>query len=269
MTVRIFLAFIALWMIKAQSNQFYLFGQTEYTTKVVTDGGNIKGTVYFRGTLQNFDRLIVSQDDKICGTSRPSPRLATGINQGVSDAIIYIEGISSGKPFPTERIYLLDQRNCEYQPHVMIVPAGKNIEIVNSDAILHNVHSYETGSDPKTVFNIAQPVKGVKTSTRPLVKPGLLFATCDAGHPWMSAYIMVAPHPYYTITDKNGKFRLDNILPGMYTLHVWHEGITIVKKETEHGKVKRYEFEQPYEENKSVDVPPKSTVMADFTLTLR
>ena len=80
---------------------------------------------------------------------------------------------------------------------------------------------------------------------------------------------MVAPHPYYTITDNNGNFVLDNIPPGTYTLHMWHEGVALADKESEHGKVKSYNYENAYEQTQHVIISPKSTATVDFTFSLR
>ncbi len=243
--------------------------QTTYCSKSFTDGGTICGKVIFRGTIPDFITMLVSQDNKVCGKVRRSPRLAIGSEHGVANTVVYLEGITSGKPFPNGETYLLNQHNCDYSPHITIIPDGKRLTIVNSDIILHNVHSYETEGECRSVFNIAQPIKGVKTMTKPLTKCGVLLATCDAGHPWMSAYVVVASNPYYTVSDQNGSYRLENIPPGNYTLKMWHEGVAIAHKEMEHGNVKRYEFEPPYEEKQTIAVPAKSTVNANFSLTLR
>jgi hypothetical protein len=106
-------------------------------------------------------------------------------------------------------------------------------------------------------------------SPRPIDKPGLILATCDAGHPWMFAHIMVAPHPYYTITDANGNFHIDNVPPGTYTLQLWHEGIAVTNKVLENGKVSKYDFEEPYEENRPVTVTQQKETVVDFELNLR
>jgi plastocyanin len=246
-----------------------LLCQATYTPVVVHDGGTIAGKVRLKGVSQKFDQMMCTQDNRTCGKMKNSPRLTVGKNGGVADAIVYLEGISKGKKFQDDQPCLIDQHNCEYHPHTLVVPVGRSIQIVNNDAILHNVHTYEAVKEPKTVFNIAQPIKGVKSTTRPLTKPGLINLTCDAGHPWMSGTIMVAAHPYYAITDKNGDFSLSDVPPGSYTLHMWHEGVTIVKKELEHDKVKKYEFEQPYEESRQVTVRAEATSTADFELSLR
>jgi hypothetical protein len=151
----------------------------------------------------------------------------------------------------------------------MIIPLGERLEIVNDDPILHNVHTYLDGKPPKTLFNIAQPMKGVRMKTRPMEKRGLILATCDAGHPWMYAHIMAVEHPYYTVTDANGNFRIENIPPGDYTLQFWHEGIAVTNKAMEKDKVTKYDFEAPYEETKPVTVTAQKESVVDFELVLR
>ena len=142
------------------------------------------------------------------------------------------------------------------------------MDIVNGDPILHNVHAY---CGMQSTFNIAQPIKGQCTTIKrtQLSKPGPVTLTCDAGHPWMSGFVFVAPHPYYAITDKNGNFRLENVPPGKYTLRMWHEGVAVVDKEIEQEKVKKYIFEVPYEITKEVTVGGGSTVAVDFEFALR
>jgi hypothetical protein len=145
------------------------------------------------------------------------------------------------------------------------------MEIVNSDATLHNVHTFMPGQEERTLFNIAQPVKGFKypVKSQQFQTPGMYPATCDAGHPWMSAYIVVAGHPYYAVTDADGRFTLTNVPPGTYRLKMWHEGVAVTRTAMERGKAKAYTFEAPYEEVQEVTVGPSGNVMVDFSLVLR
>jgi hypothetical protein len=153
----------------------------------------------------------------------------------------------------------------------MVVPLGSELEIVNNDPILHNVHAYETAPTPRSVFNIAQPVRGQRTviKTKQLSTPGILNAACDAGHPWMDATIVVAPHPYYAVTDTDGVFRFDDVPPGTYTVVAWHEGVRIVRKELEQEKVKKYVYEEPYILRREIVVPADGDARTSFALTLR
>ncbi len=245
--------------------------QAQYKEKEVVNGGTIRGTVKFQGDKSLVESMQITKDHATCGKVKQSSRLLLGKNNLLTNAIISLEGITEGKKISRGGKQTLNQKGCEYLPHVMVLPIGSELEIMNSDPILHNVHTYEMYPSVKSVFNIAQPVKGQRTLIRQekLNKPGFLTATCDAGHPWMSATILVADHPYYTLTDKQGAFTLTDVPPGTYTLRLWHEGITIVGKEVEKEKVKKYIFEEPYIITQEVTVPEKGSVDVNFTLTLR
>jgi len=234
------------------------------------NGGTIRGTVYLDDKASSIEKMICTKDTKHCGTAKASPRLKVGKNNGVADAIVYLDKVPEGKRMPAESL-TLNQKSCEYIPHVVVVPLGSQLEIVNSDPILHNVHAYDTTPDRKTMFNIAQPIRGQRTTIKQtkLNTPGIITATCDAGHPWMSATVMVADHPYYAVTDKNGNFVLENIPPGSYTLHMWHEGVAVTDKEMENGKVKKYYYEEPYESQKDVTVAANGDVAVGFEVKLR
>ena len=242
--------------------------QSLYKEIEVTSGGTITGAVHLVGDPSKSVKLEITKDHSCCGSAKVSPRLVVGKAGAVKNAVVYLDAITEGKKFPVTPKVLLNQKKCEYDPHVLIVPQGTQMDIVNGDPILHNVHAY---CGMQSTFNIAQPIKGQCTTIKrtQLSKPGPVTLTCDAGHPWMSGFVFVAPHPYYAITDKNGNFRLENVPPGKYTLRMWHEGVAVVDKEIEQEKVKKYIFEVPYEITKEVTVGGGSTVAVDFEFALR
>lgn len=248
-----------------------VFAQSSYRVIEVMDGGTIRGIVTLDGTSPTVAQLPITKDNKSCGKKKQSPRLVIGKNKTVKNAIISIEGITQGKDFSHSNHFVLEQERCEYEPHILILPLGSNLEILNDDPILHNVHAYSDQTSSRSIFNIAQPIKGQRTTVKQnqLNTPGLIEATCDAGHPWMSGYIVVAEHPYLTLTDEAGRFELTNIPPGTYTLKMWHEGVAITNTQTENGKVKKYFYEAPYEESKEITVLPKETHTVDFEFSLR
>lgn len=249
-----------------------LIAQPSYKSITVKNGGTIRGTVLLSGETKKIPEMEIPKDAEICGVRTPSPRLVVGPAKGVQYAVISLEGITEGKTHSRSKTRIvIDQRKCQYEPHVTILPIGEEPEIVNSDRILHNVHAYDLNGSQTTLFNIAQPIKGQRTPIKASMfkKPGLVLLTCDAGHPWMSAYIVVAEHPYYAVTDRTGSFVLDNIPPGSYTLRMWHEGVAVTKTDLERGKPVRYYFEAPYEERTGVIVEPGKTIEVNFDLTLR
>lgn len=99
--------------------------------------------------------------------------------------------------------------------------------------------------------------------------PGIYSTACDAGHPWMSAYVVVAEHPYYALSAANGRYALENVPPGTYRIKMWHEGVAVTRTEMEAGKAKAYYYEPPYEESREVIVPENGKVVVDFQLLLR
>lgn len=246
-------------------------GQSPYREMNVENPGMIRGQVRLQAGAKEIATMEITKDDVICGTSCPSPRLATGKNRGVMNSVVFLESVSQGKRRNGTMRPSINQTKCQYSPHVTVVPIGAQLEIVNSDPILHNVHAYEGESRVKTIFNIAQPVKGQRTSIKQmqLNTRGLVLLTCDAGHPWMSAYIIVADHPYIVVSDRQGNFILDEVPPGSYRVKMWHEGILVTSEQLERGKVSRYFFEEPYEIVQDVIVPPNGVAKVDFEITLR
>ncbi len=239
----------------------------QYKVVEVKGGGTITGVVRLQSETPQRLQLEITKDKDWCGKKKFSPRLILGKENGVRNAVISLENITQGKKSASSTKYILDQRKCEYDPHVLLKPLGSDMEIVNSDAILHTVHAYE--ADQRTVFNIAQPVKGSRFPVKYFKTPGIYSATCDAGHPWMSAYIIVTDHPYYALSAANGRYTIDNIPSGTYKIKMWHEGVAVTRTEMEAGKPKAYYYEPPYEEILDVTVPENGNVVVDFKLMLR
>jgi len=245
-------------------------GEPGYKAIDVQTGGSVRGTVRLSGSVSDLT-VPTGKDDKICGPTVLLSKFSTGRNGGVKNAIVYIQKIGEGKPFPPGKKYLLDQKECRYKPHVMVLPFGSPLEIVNSDPVLHNVHISELGLGRASVLNIAQPIKGQRSTIQAsqIRKPGFLVATCDAGHPWMSAYVMVAEHPYYAVTDEDGNYMIDDIPPGEYRLTMWHEGIRVTKVDTNKGKTVRYEYEDPYVTESQIKIEKGRPARVDFNMRLR
>lgn len=230
--------------------------------------GRIRGLVRLSGTLPPPSFEFPKEHDDICGHQVPLQRIGLGKGNGVQDAFVYLDGIQDTRSFPKPSSVLIDQRHCEYTPHVMIVPSGTKLEITNSDPILHNVHGLQMADDGmQTIFNVAQPVRGQRTIVEPaLTKPGIVYLACEAGHAWMNAYVFVASHPYVTVSDQAGEFVIPNVPAGKYRIRMWHEGV-IMKRNIE--SLQRYEYEEPYEMTHDVEVRAGSDAVINFEFSLR
>jgi plastocyanin len=230
--------------------------------------GRIRGVVRLEGNPPERGVEPITQDQATCGTSVSLPRLALGKSNGVKHAFVYLDGVQSVQEFRPREPVLVDQNKCQYVPHALVVPTGTKLEITNSDPILHNVHGQQAGEDGlQTLFNIAQPVRGQHTPVdQALTKPGIVLLSCEAGHPWMNAYVFVANHPYVAVTADNGEFVIADVPAGTYRIKMWHEGVTLKRYLK---SLQRYEYEDPYEITQEVVVQPGADAVVNFDLALR
>jgi plastocyanin len=229
--------------------------------------GRIRGVVRLQGKAPAPAFEPITENQNVCGDRVAVSRLSVGKDNGVQYAFVYLDDVQSREPLHARTSLLVDQKNCQYVPHSLIVPAGSRIEITNSDPILHNVHAHQiTEQGPQTVFNIAQPTRGQRTSVEASLKPGIVFLTCEAGHPWMSGYVFVANHPYVSLTGENGDYVIDGVPPGTYHIKMWHEGV-FLKRNIK--SLQRYEYEEPYEIIQEVTVRPNAETVLNFDLALR
>src|ERR1051326_2389777 len=95
--------------------------------------GRIRGVVRLQGGLPVSASEAVKEHAEICGHQVPLRRIVLGNGNGVKDSFIYLEGVADGRSFPRPDSLLIDQRQCQYSPHAMIIPAGAKLEITNSD----------------------------------------------------------------------------------------------------------------------------------------
>jgi len=190
-----------------------------YEAATVTDGGTIKGKVVFAGNPPAKKKVIPTKDKEACGSGvREVDQILLGPDKAVQEAVGYLKQIGKGKAWEKPaKTPAIDNVKCDFTPHVQVIPAG-DIEIVNSDPVLHNTHGF---LGKVTVFNVALPNQGQRIA-KPLKKPGMVRVECDA-HGWMLGWIYVADNPYYAVSARDGTFTLTNVPPGSYTLVAWQQ----------------------------------------------
>jgi hypothetical protein len=180
--------------------------------------GELHGRVVLTGAMPPGRKVPVTIDNYVCGTEKEPDDLVVSSAREVRSVVVWIDNPppgapSSGPPPPTP----MDQKDCVFTPRVVLVPAGGTVQFLNSDRLLHNLHSAAKENPP---FNRTQP-KG-RTIAISFAKPEIVRIDCDL-HSWMRGWVVVAPHPFYAITDAQGRFRLDNLPAGQYTIQMWHE----------------------------------------------
>jgi plastocyanin len=193
---------------------------------VALAASSITGTITFDGKPPVM-KPIPMDADPVCAKKHPTPALSEmlvlGPGQTMANVMVYVsKGLPPGKTYPAPSApVVLDQNGCEYRPHVMGIQVGQTYKILNSDGILHNIHTL-----PKVnkAFNRAMPAgPGGKEATTTFDKEEAIFnIKCDV-HPWMSAYVGTFSHPFYSVTGKDGKFTISGLDPGTYEITAWHE----------------------------------------------
>ena len=190
----------------------------KYQEAGVTDGGTIQGKVVYNGSIKK-KTVLPTKDKRVCGKVRKEPLILVGDGGAVTDSVVYLKGIGSGKPWPEmmTKVPVLDQEGCKFHPQVQVARQG-NLDIVNSDPVLHNTHGYY---GTRTAFNVALPEQNQKV-TKVLKQPGTVKVDCDA-HGWMLGWVHVVDNPYFFQTGEDGTFSIADVPPGDYTLAVWQE----------------------------------------------
>jgi hypothetical protein len=191
----------------------------QYQETEVKDGGTIEGTIRYSGKPPSPRKITITRDPKICGLSRNDDAMEVSVDRGVKNVVVYLSDIKHGKKLKADMKPVLDQKDCHYVPHVQVVPVHATLQVKSQDPILHNVHSFLNGS---TVINFAMPPQKDLVLTRKLDKPGGQQLKCDV-HSFMRGGIFVAENPYWALTAADGKFEIEDVPPGTYTINTWHE----------------------------------------------
>jgi hypothetical protein len=214
----------------------------KYEAVEVTNGGSIKGVI--KTSIKVVDPVIpihikpkenpleTEQEKKTCGENHGAMMYLISSSGGVKNAMVFVEGVKKGKAAPKKDL-IINNNGCRFEPLVGIAYLKSNFVFKNSDPLFHNtsIGKMLPSGVRRTVYNLALPHKD-QVITKPDRVSGLLHVKCDA-HPWMRAYVYSSRHPYVAITGDNGEFEINDLLPGKYTVRIWHEGFKEMVREVD------------------------------------
>ncbi|MBI3457673.1 MAG: hypothetical protein HY002_18005 [Candidatus Rokubacteria bacterium] len=186
-------------------------------------GGTIVGEVKVTGTPPPPKTVKVNKDNQVCGNEKKLADVEVGPGSGLGNAVVSVTDAKAAKP---GKKAVLDQKGCEFHPEVLVVAPGE-LDILNSDGVLHNIHTFSTANPS---VNKAQP-KFKKVITERLEKPEVIKVQCDV-HAWMRAWIVVTENPA-GVTDDRGSFKIENVPAGKHKVEVWHPVLGKQSKEIE------------------------------------
>jgi plastocyanin len=164
----------------------------------------------------------------------PQPRPGVGDHgarppgRGVADVrrgLVYLDTAPRGafdEPEPGRAV--MDQRNETFAPRLLAVTTGTVVDFPNSDRTYHNVFSLSRARR----FDLGRYATGHSKAVR-FDRPGVVRVFCDI-HSHMSAFVVVFSHRFFRVTDGDGRYRLDQVPPGTYTVVGWYEGEARVQR---------------------------------------
>ena len=204
----------------------------------------IRGTVDFTGPVPAPKKIDMSMDPS-CSAKDTAYAPISVADGHLADAFVYIK---SGLPevqydVPATEA-TLDQNGCRYHPHVLAIMTGQRLKILNSDPTTHNVHPMPQVKGNREWNQSQGPHGDPITKTSFTAQEVMIPIKCNQ-HPWMKMYLNVMSHPYFAVTDPNGRFTIAALPPGTYTLAVVHEKLG--------------------EQTLQVSVGPKEEKQVDFT----
>ena len=213
--------------------------------------GSVSGTIHFSGKPPERVKIDMSMDPvcSITGGDNYSEQFV--VHDGkLANAYVYVKDgppIAMNAPIQRVNAVVMDQVGCRYTPHVIAVTRGAAVEFRNSDATMHNIHTMPTIVGNETI-DISQGAKGAPVQ-KVFKEPEVMIPVRCNNHPWMNAFINVAPTPFWAVTDTNGHFEIQGLPAGTYTLAVVHEKMG--------------------EQTTTVTIAPKETEKADFTYSMK
>ncbi len=183
----------------------------------------VTGKINFTGTAPQMEKISMNADP-VCASLHSEPVIEETVvvnsNGTLKNVFVYVKEGLEGKTFPAPTAPVtIDQKGCQYHPHVFGIQVGQPLEILNSDSTLHNIHSL---AEKSKQFNLGMPIQGMKM-TKKFDNPEVMVKMkCDV-HPWMNAYIGVLTHPYYGVSGDDGTFEIKDLPAGNYVIEAWHE----------------------------------------------
>jgi plastocyanin len=211
--------------------------------------GAITGVVHFTGKPPARVPIDMSMDPACAMSTTPNQTEQYVIDHGnLANVYVYVKaGIPSSSAPASAPPVVLDQKGCRYIPHVIAVQQGGRVQFRNSDPTMHNVHTIPTNPGNASV-DLSEPPMGQPQTETFKAAEIMLPVRCN-NHPWMEAFINIAPNPYYAVTAADGSFTIPNLPPGTYTLAAIHEKLG--------------------EQDMQITVAPKATAQANFSFSIK
>ncbi len=204
--------------------------------------GNVKGQIVLDAKAAPEPvQLEVTKDQNVCLAKGPLLSEALVVNKanmGVKNVFVWLihKDIPAKRTDPVTPLAVhpslkafknknveMDQPCCMFEPHALCMRQGQTLVAKNSSTIAHNFHW--SGLPTKNPGGNSIVAAGGELKISDLVADRVpVKVSCDI-HPWMNGWVRVFDHPYYMLTDKDGRFEIKNAPAGPCRLVTWQEDV--------------------------------------------
>ncbi len=193
----------------------------KYVVTAVATPGTVSGVVSFSSPVSPAAPIATGADSASCGATIPDESVQMQGN-AVAGAVVWLDGVRSGKALPVERRMELELDQCRLKPRVQAMVVGSAVNLIAHDPFREHLRFIAGGeSSPRATALLGGDEQVIPTEL-PAKSPGMVIVR-DSTRKWPRAYLAVFDHPYYAVTGADGTFKLEGVPAGTYTLRAWHE----------------------------------------------
>jgi plastocyanin len=201
-------------------------------TRAARDVGTVKGIITYSGKPAKVGKITVSASKNVeCSMHHGEMDLGERSllahkDGGLANVVVTI-AVPGAELIVPEKPAIMDNRGCRFEPHVLVVPAGGEVLVTNSDKTSHNIHTSARKNSSVNHTVAAGTSLDLKFKRKEAIP-----VSCDI-HPWMKGWIFVADTPFTAVTDELGAFQITGLPTGTYEASLWHETLGRKKVEVE------------------------------------
>ncbi len=235
----------------------YVSDVRAYEVSEIVNGGTISGKITFQGAAPPPKLFPVNKDPEVCGTERMLKEVVVrnGLLQG---AVLILEEVKAGKPFPVARYrgeppgegefrysggeglpLEIFTKGCNFGPFTGVLTLDEPVRFLNKDPIKHILHSVSSRDDKglilRTVHNreLRPDTMVERTFLASTLKTDRVVGIHCNRHDFMQSWFYVVTNPYYSLSDQEGTFVIDQVPAGHYELLAWHPTLGLKRQEVQ------------------------------------